>query len=117
MKIIGTILLTTEDQYVVGEDDKLPARPDFDKKWLTALAKDQAVSNKGYKILPSSIKKEVNCDGREIEFPVTIPEINGLCDVLIVIRSNEINAIGKVFKFTHFDRIIKDRKVEIWTRK
>ncbi len=116
MKIIGTILLTDKNQYIIGEDNHLPDRPNFDKAWLTALAKNQVVSYKGYKMLPSSIKKEVNCDGRKIELPITIPEINDLCDILIVIRSLEINEIGKIFRFDNFTQIIKDRKIEIWIR-
>jgi len=117
--MITTLLLTKNDQYLI--EGRLPKRPDFDKDLLAGLAKGLTVSKKGYDMLPNSIKKEVHCPigiSKEPNFPITIPEISGLADILLVVRSLEIGGSdSKVFRFDNFELLLKQRDIEIYMRK
>jgi hypothetical protein len=113
---VGTILLSKNNKYV---DDlgNLPKRPSHDKEMLSALLSCQIVSPKGYKMLPPSLQAVcVNDPYKSPTFPVTIPEI-ATCKLLIVSRSAEEIAGGKVFRLNDFKCILKDRKVELWISK
>ena len=114
--MIATLLLTKDNVYV-SEDGKLPVRPKFDKDLLTGLAKGLVVSKAGYDMLPSSIKSEVFCDQRESTFPVTIKEIDGLTDLLIVSRSDEYIVEGKEFRLDNFTLLVKQPSIEIYKRR
>ena len=118
MTIVGTILLTSDRQYVVGPESTLPARGSWDKELLTTLAKGNLVSEKGYKMLPPSIRQLVSVTAGEPSFPVTIPEIGALSDILIVSHSNEISPVGKVFDLDRsFKLLTVGKKTSIWRRK
>jgi len=116
--VVSTILLTS-DNFYINEDGSLPMRPDFDKTLLTALAKNNIVSNEGYNMLPPSIKSVVKTSNeqQEPEFPITIREINAFTDLLIIVRSNELIIGGKQFRLDNFELLVKDRKIELWRRK
>ena len=115
--IVGTILLDADDCYTY-DNGELPNRPTFDKELLTFLVKGKAVSHKGYRMLPMSIKKVISeITSKEPEFPVTIPEIDGLSDLLIVSRGNKNGENGKKFRFDKFKLITTQREIEIWKRR
>ena len=115
--IVGTILLDENDCYTY-DNDELPIRPDFDKELLTFLAKDQTVSREGYRILPLGIKRIISSiTYREPTFPITVPEIDGLSDLLIVSRGYKNGENGKRFRFDNFKCILKEQRIEIWKRK
>ena len=115
--IVGTILLDENDCYTY-DNDKLPGRPTFDKELLTFLAKDQAISHEGYQTLPLSIKRVISgITYGEPTFPVTIPEIDGLSDLLIVSRGYKNGENGKKFRFDKFELITTQREIELWKRK
>ena len=117
--MIATILLTKDDQYLI--EGRLPTRPDYDKDLLTGLARGMIVSKKGFDMVPNSIKREVHCPvgiSKEPNFPITIPEISGLADILLVVRSLEIGGSdSKVFRFDNFELLLKQREIELWKRK
>jgi len=113
--MIATLLLTKDNVYV-KEDGSLPMRPKFDKALLTGLVRGLSVSKNGYDMLPNSIKKEVFSDTRQPTFPITIPEISGLADILIVVRSNEL-CRGKEFRFDNFELLLRQRDIELYIRK
>jgi hypothetical protein len=110
------ILLTQDNKYV-KTDGTLPARPDFDKALLEAFCKNQIVSNDAYKILPPSIKNVVAGHGIHYDMPICIQEI-ALADILIIVRSLElVDSSAKEFRLDNFECIVKDRKIEIWSKK
>ena len=115
--IIGTILLTRDNQYVLGEDNHLPARGNHDKKLLTRLAKGHSVSHKGWDMLPQSIRANVFVTDTKPTFPVTIDEIDALSDFLFVSHSDETNTIGKIFRLDSFELLVKDKNVSIYARR
>ena len=114
--MIASIILTRDNVYV-SEDGKLPSRRgvDFDKELLTGLARGNTVSKKGYMMLPNSIKKEVHCDGRELTYPVTVPEIDAFADILLVVWSRELIR-GKSFRFDNFELLKDQRDISIYKR-
>ena len=115
--IVSTILLSTNNCYV-DRQGKLPERPSFDKELLTTICSGQVVSKVGYKMLPPSIKdKVIMTEQVEPEVGITISEIDGLTDLLLVVRSKQECLGGKEFRFTNFECIIKDTQIEIWKRK
>jgi len=117
--IVGTILLTSDRQYVIN-GGQLPGRGDWDKDLLTTLAAGQIVSDEGYKMLPPSIQTVVRQIDKwqEPTFPVTIPEIDALSDLLIVSHSYEISPVGKVFNLDKsFKLLTAGKKTSIWIRK
>ena len=116
-KIVSTILLDQHDNYLCY--GKLPIyRPEWDKKLLTALCKGEVVSNDGIKCLPKSIS-DIMIHTSEVEpHPVTVPEIDGLTDILIVVRTDsKCNLHAKRFRFDRFRPIVKTDELEIWERK
>ncbi len=117
--IVSTILLT-DDNYYVDSNNELPSRNgvEFDKELLISTLKGKVVSYAGYKMLPPSIKDLITpSDLIEPEAAITVPEIDGLSDLLIVTRSREIIVSGKQFRFDRFERIVKQKDIEIWRRK
>jgi len=115
--IVGTILLTADRQYVIDEG-RLPLRGSWDKELLTTLATDQQVSYEGYEMLPPSIREVTSRTEGEPTFPVTIPEIDALSDILIVSHSYEVSTIGKVFDLDRsFKLLTVGKKTSIWVRK
>ena len=109
--IVSTILLTREDVYV-GSKGELPhGRPDFDKELLTTLCKGQVVSLSAYEMLPPSIRRIVDVtDQIEPTIGITIPEINGLTDLLIVVRASG-HTKGAKFRFDNFEPIVIQRVI------
>lgn len=115
--IVSSILLTKDDKYIDSRG-KLPERPYFDKDLLTFLCMGKSVSKLGYNTLPHSIKVLTNVTEGEPEIGITIPEINGLTDLLIVVRSPESCNGGKEFDLHRsFKNIMKDESIELWIRK
>jgi len=115
--VVSTILLAQNDVYV-SYDGKLPARPDFDKDLLKALVKNQIISVEAGKMLPKSIRDVAyGITGRvEPTTGITIPEIAGLTDLLLVVRSYE-PLKGKKFRLNNFEQIVCLKELEIWRRK
>lgn len=109
---VGTILLTQANEYVAQDGVTLPARPDFDKEFLTEFLAGHKVSAEGEQLLPPSIKKVL---GRKSALPVTIRELAS-ADLLIVIKSRQLRFYypGKKFRFDEFKRILKTEEIEIW---
>ena len=114
-KIVSTILLTQDNCYLC--DGELPHRPQFDKQFLSALIEGEIISEEAAKLLPKSMTDKVLDITNEIEptIPITIKEIDGLTDILIVVRSN-MSCNGKKFRFDNFDRILRTGGIEIWKR-
>ena len=115
-KIYATILLDEKDHYVY-DDGNLPIRPDFDKELLKDIYKNETVTEKGYNMLPPSIQKIVDITQDEPTAPVTVPEINALADILLVIRGKHRCRSGKVFRFDNFTPILKEGNIEIFRRR
>ena len=114
--MIGTILLTSNDEYVKA-DGSLPTRPKFDKELLTALCKGSRISFNGYNRLPPSIRSVARKVCKEPDVAITIPEL-GKASVLIVVRSLELGGAGsKQFRLDKHRLIIKQRDIEIWELK
>mgnify|MGYP006883055741 CR=1 FL=1 len=115
--IVSTILLTRDNHYV-DDNGNLPDRPTFDKPLLTGLCKNQEVSQDAYDMLPPSIRQIVRgVTEEEPTIGITIPEIDGLTDLLIVSRSNGTIYSGKKFRFNNFKLLANDMSLEIWKRK
>jgi hypothetical protein len=112
--IVGTILLTENDEYVCG--DKLPERPLWDKELLKSVISGGTVSPIGYLMLPLSLQALVSIAQDEPTTPITIKEIDSLSDLLIVSRTRSMCPNGKVFRFDNFELIVKDERIEIWKR-
>lgn len=116
--IVATILLDQNGCYVDAESNLPGGRPDWDKALLTALCRDQIISKEAVGMLPASICRVAKWDDSvEPECPITIKEINGLTDLLIVTRSNIAVINGKVFRLDNFELIVAQGQLEIWRRK
>jgi len=114
--IVSAILLTKDNVYV-SKGGSLPKRPSFDKELLRCLVKGQIISKEAAKMLPKSISKTA-CnitDLIEPEVGITIEEIDGLTDLLIIVRSPHC-VEGKKFRLNKFRPIVKTKELEIWTR-
>ena len=114
--IVSTILLSANNCYV-DKDGNLPTRPEFDKELLATLLKGQAVSVEGYNMLPPSLKNLCFKNVTQEPYPITIPEIDALSDLLIVSRSNDYIVGGKEFRFDNFTLLVKQPLVAIYKRK
>jgi len=116
--MVNTILLSV-DGYYVDNDGNLPERPSYDKELLTAFCKNAVVSQKSYDIVPPSMQKylKISKDPKEINVAFSIPEINELSDVLIVIRSQKKLKDGKKFRFDNFKLLTIQGNIEIWIKK
>lgn len=111
--MIGTILLTCDNQYITN-DGKLPDRPDYDKDMLRAMSNGNTVSPAGSKMLPPSIRGLVSMS-EVYNFPVTIREL-AKADILLVNRSTSTFDGGKVFRLDNFRCIVKEKQIELWIR-
>ena len=114
--ITSSIILDINNRYV-GKNGQLPSRPGFDKAFLTNLVSKNLVSKAGFDLLPKSIRSKAVITHGEPELPLTIPEIDGLTDMLIVIRSYIDLGKGKKFRLDRFKRIAKSGQIEIWFRR
>ena len=112
--MVGTILLTRNNYYVDQSGD-LPVRPKHDKMLLTEICARKTVSNAGYELLPPSIQKLCMVSDNP-QVPITIQELSQ-CDILIISRSPKEFIGGKIFRLDNFNCIVKDRKIEIWSKK
>lgn len=110
----GTILLT-KDNFYVDINGNLPKRPKHDKLLLSEICRNQVVSDEAYNMLPLSIQKLCTV-GTQPTVPITINELAN-CQILIVSRSTDEVSSGKTFRLDNFNLIVKDRKIEIWSRK
>lgn len=108
---IGMILLDKCGRYLV--DNKLPARPDFDKVLLKSFLKNKKVSSRAFLQLPESISKNVIVDNN-YEVPVTIPEL-GAADMLLVTDAafTYKDKSGPKFNMDNFEKL----PIEVWVRK
>jgi hypothetical protein len=117
-KIYGTILLDENDCYLC--DGKLPHRPLYDKSLLTAMVSGEIISKQAAELLPKSITDTALDITNQVEpsVPITVKEIDGLTDILIVIRSTkECKGECKKFRLDRFKRILSTGQLEIWRRK
>jgi len=114
-KYVCTLLLDQHDNYVY-DDDTLPRRPLWDKELLTAFVKDERLSEAGYNMLPRSIAMLTTKSEYE-PYPITIPEIDGLADIILVTRGKGQPKSGKIFRFDNFRRILAADNLEVWSRK
>ena len=116
--IVSTLFLSADDYYAT-EDNKLPCpRPEFDKRLLTELVRGQVISIEGRDMLPPSIRKNAQAlSNVEPTIGITIPEIAGLTDLLIVVRSLIPLGRGKKFRLDKFKRIVHLSSIELWVRK
>jgi len=116
--IVSTILLT-KDNFYINENGDLPKRGLHDKHLLTELVRGQTISTKAAEMLPPSIKglAQVISDKVEPTVGITIREIAGLSDILIVSHSTELIVRGSVFRLDNFELLVKDRKTSIYKRK
>ena len=114
--ITTTLLVDTEDKYVY-ENGSLPMRTLWDKELLTSVITNGLVSQGGYDTLPPSLQKLVTITHGEPTAPITIPEIDGLTDILLVTRVASKGQSGKRFRFNNFKCILKEERIEIWKRK
>lgn len=114
--IFGTILLSNNNRYV-DADGKLPERPKGDKQLLKTLVENNLVSQDGYNMLPPSMQKIATITHGEPTLPVTIREINGLSDLLLVVRSYIVIPGGKEFRMDNFELISTSGQYSIYKRK
>ena len=117
--VVSSILLSRNGCYV-DEDGNLPPRPSFDKAFLAALVRGQHISDSAYLMLPSSMRDttfSATNAGVEPEIGITIPEIAGLTDLLIVVRNSQNLSSGKKFRLDAFDLIVSFEHIEIYRRK
>ena len=113
--MVSTILLSSDDTYV--KDGRLPiGRPDWDKELLTALCKGAFISSEAEKMLPKSISSKTITVSSLVSIGITIPEIDRLAKVLIVVRAGIASNGGKKFRFTNFKNIMKSEQIEIWEK-
>ena len=114
--VTATILLDPNDNYI-DWDGNLPKRPHYDKELLTALISMNSVSSDGYSTLPNSMQELCKLAHCEPSLPITIPEIDGLTDLLIVSRSVDKVQGGKRFRMDNFKHIASGGRIELWVRK
>ena len=112
----ATIILDHHDMYV-GEDNQLPSRPGWDKEFLTELVANNIISVPGYEMLPKSMQIDATLTHGEPTLPITIREIAGLTDMLIVVRSYMALGKGKRFRLDNFERVAKSGQLEIYFRR
>ena len=115
---IGSILVDTNDVYVY-DDNILPLRTSWDKRLLKTLVSLGDISEKGYAILPRSIKDVSEVTKGLPNVCVTIKEIDALADLLFVTRVPPRRGYREVrkFRFDKFEPIVKTDTLEIWKRK
>ncbi len=115
--VVSKICLTDDDIYV-DMKGKSPMERAFDRDLLRALCEGQVISPEAIERLPSGIVRTAEWDNTvEPTVGITIREIEGLTDLLIVSRSLELIDRGKKFRFDSFELIVKDRKIELWKRR
>ena len=107
---IGSILLDFNDNYLV--DNRLPARPEWDKGWLKYLC--EAASGITYspstgKDLPDWAKKPSG----DWDLNLGIATLEDQPDLLLVSRSYTAGLNGKVFRLDNWERV----PVEVWKRR
>ena len=114
--ITSTIILDPHNKYV-GENGQLPSRPGWDKAFLTNLVSKNSISETGYESLPVSMQAIAMLTHGEPDLPITIPEIDGLTDMLIVVRSYMALGKAKTFRLDRFEKIASSGQLEIWFRR
>jgi len=112
-KIVATLLLDRNDNYVL-EDGSLPRRPQWDKALLETFVIGESLSEDGYNMVGKKLKENVFVTHGE-PYPITIPEINALADIILVTRSYT-SGKGKRFRFNNFEKVLSTGQLEIWRR-
>ena len=112
----ATIILDPHDMYV-GEDNQLPSRPEWDKEFLSNMVSKNLISQEGFYLLPLGMQVLSTITHGEPELPITIREIAGLTDMLIVVRSYMALGQGKRFRLDNFKRVAKSGQIEIYFRR
>jgi hypothetical protein len=111
---IGILLLNQNNCYLI--DNKIPPRPDFDKKFLVELCKgfNLMASENTYNSLPNSLLQNNFSDNYDIHLG-----INGInnVDLLFIVRSQDNSECNKKFRFNNFKNILKLSEFEIWKNK
>ena len=115
--MIFGILLLTEDNEYIDDRKQLPHRPTFDKELLKALISTNTISKDALGLLPKSLRDVAVVTHKEPSLALTIKEIDGLADILMIIRSTRKARNGKKFRLTNFSRVAAPGIIEIWHRK
>lgn len=115
--IVSTILLSLDDCYIDNHGNLPSERPNFDKKLLKAIVNGQTVTHKAFNMLPNSIRKDLVVTDENPSVGVTISEISALSDMIVVVRTQECLNSPFKFRFTNFECLVKDTKIEIWMKK
>ena len=112
---VSTIALDANDRYI-SNSGTMPARLGWDKAMLREMVKHSVVSNEGFNLLPPSIQDVARISNGDNVLPITIQEIDGLSDLILVMRSYVTLANGPKFRFDRFKFIGKTGNLEIWSR-
>ena len=115
-KTICTLLLDERDNYTYT-NGKLPIRPLWDKDLLKTFIKNETLSKEGHTMLPPSLKEGASITHSKEPYPITVPEIDAIADILIITRGKSRGVDGRKFRLTKFERILSTQGLEIWRRK
>ena len=116
-KIVATILLSSDDKYADKNGNMTIRRASFDKNFLSAMISGELLSPAGYRMLPPSMQKLCHVNDIVEPYPVTVPELDALTDILIVVRSSDVIPDGKTFRMDKFELLVKQASLEIWKRR
>ena len=115
---IGTVLLS-KDNFYIGTKGELPARPDWDKDFITNLIKGRKVlcSKNTLVDLPKSILDSAYFTTNptlEHDINFGISSFKYKPDILIVVRSNENLNAGKLFRLNDYTLIHCSTNMEVY---
>lgn len=118
---IGIILLS-KDGYYLRDDNTLPVRPGWDKKFLLDLVEglECTCSEKTFETLPNSVKEvcDVYVDNYDTDVNLGIQTFEFIPTLMFVVRSNYEAGGGKLFRLTNYKKLIdfqkEDGGFEIW---
>jgi len=115
---LGVVLLSKNNKYI-GEQGQLPARPSWDKDFITRLIKGKRVlcSKETLNSLPKSILKSAyfttSCEA-EYDINFGIDTFKQKPDLLIVVRSNDDLDGGYEFRLSGYELLVKRQNMELY---
>jgi hypothetical protein len=116
---VGMILLDPANKYVY-EDNSLPVRPDWDKKFITEMIRGRTVlcSMNVIKTIPKSMYSVANFTtdvSRRYDINWGIKTFRDAPDILFVTRSLVTKKLpGKTFRLDEYHLTYKKGQLEIW---
>lgn len=118
---IGIILLS-KDGYYLRDNNTLPVRPSWDKKFLLDLVEglECTCSEKTFETLPNSVKEvcDVYVDDYNMDVNLGIQTFEFMPTLIFVVRSIYDAGGGKLFRLNTHKKIIEFQKedggLEIW---